>query len=141
MLTAGEVALIPARAVQDIAYLYPAVGRAILLDTLVDGSIAREWIANIGRRDARSRIAHLLCELSVRLQETGRGQSRNFRLPMTQEQLGDATGLTSVHVNRTIQSLRRDSLISTDKRSVTIEDWEGLAATGDFTTAYLHLER
>lgn len=139
MLTAGEVALIPAQAVQDIAYLRPAVGRAMLLDTLVDGSIFREWIANVGRRDARARIAHLLCEFAVRLQASGESQTRKYLLPMTQEQLGDATGLTSVHVNRTIQRLRHDGLISTDRRSVTIEDWEGLVAAGDFNTAYLHL--
>jgi len=141
MLTAGEVAVIPSRAVQDIAYLRPAIGRAMLLDTLVDGSIFREWIANVGRRDARSRVAHLLCEFAVRLQAAGESEARNYHLPMTQEQLGDATGLTAVHVNRTIQALRQDGLISTDKRSVTIENWEGLVTTGDFNTAYLHPER
>lgn len=140
MLTAGDVALIPARAIQEIAYLHPAIGRAMLLDTLVDGSIFREWIANVGRRDARSRVAHLLCEFAVRLQATGENMARNYHLPMTQEQLADATGLTPVHVNRTIQSLRHDGLISTDKRSVMIEDWAGLVRTGDFNTAYLHLE-
>ena len=122
MLSAGEVALVPAKAVQDIAYDRPAIGRAMLLETLVDGSISREWIANVGRRDARSRIAHLLCEFAVRLQAAGENEARNYHLPMTQEQLGDATGLTSVHVNRTIQNLRRDGLVSTDKRSVTIEN-------------------
>ena len=140
MLTPGEVALIPARAVQDIAYNYPAIGRAMLLDTLVDGSIFREWIANVGRRDARSRVAHLLCEFAVRLQAVGESEARNYHLPMTQEQLADATGLTAVHVNRTIQSLRHDGLISTDKRSVTIENWAGLARTGDFNMVYLHPE-
>lgn len=139
MLTAGKVAVIPAQAVQDIAYAHPTIGRAMLLDTLVDGSIFREWIANVGRRDARSRIAHLLCELAVRLQTT-EDEPLSYRLPMSQEQLGDATGLTSVHVNRMIQSLRRDGLISTDGRSVTIENWQGLVTTGDFDTAYLHPE-
>jgi CRP-like cAMP-binding protein len=140
MLTAGEVAMIPVRAMQDIAYSHPAIGRAMLLDTLVDGSIFREWIANVGRRDARSRVAHLLCEFAVRLQAAGESAPHTYRLPMTQEQLADATGLTSVHVNRMIQSLRRDQLISTDRRSVTIENWEGLVTAGDFSTAYLHTE-
>jgi CRP-like cAMP-binding protein len=141
MLTAGEVALIPAKAVQDIAYSHPAIGRAMLLETLVDGSIFREWIANVGRRDARSRVAHLLCEFAVRLQAAGESEGRNYRLPMSQEQIADATGLTSVHVNRMIQSLRHDGFISTDKRSVTIGNWEGLATAGDFNTAYLHPEK
>ncbi|MDQ0840015.1 Crp/Fnr family transcriptional regulator [Sphingomonas faeni] len=140
MLTAGQVALIPAKAVQDVAYSYPAIGRAMLLETLVDGSIFREWIANVGRRDARSRVAHLLCEFAVRLQASGKSEARNYRLPMSQEQIADATGLTPVHVNRMIQSLRRDGLISTDKRSVTIDNWAELAAAGDFSTAYLHPE-
>ena len=140
MLTTGNVALIPAKAVQDIAYDHPAIGRAMLLDTLVDGSIFREWIANVGRRDARCRLAHLLCELAVRLQATGENGTRDYCVPMSQEQLADATGLTPVHINRVMQSLRSDGLISTDKRSVTIENWAGLTATGDFNTAYLHPE-
>jgi CRP-like cAMP-binding protein len=140
MLTAGEVALIPAKAVQDVAYAHPAIGRAMLLETLVDGSIFREWIANVGRRDARSRVAHLLCEFAVRLQAAGESEGRNYSLPMTQEQLADATGLTSVHVNRMIQSLRQGGLISTDRRSVTIENWDALAVAGDFNKAYLHPE-
>jgi CRP-like cAMP-binding protein len=141
MLTAGQVALIPAKAVQDVAYSHPAIGRAMLLETLVDGSIFREWIANVGRRDARTRVAHLLCEFAVRLQASGESKGRNYSLPMTQEQLADATGLTSVHVNRMIQSLRQSGLISTDKRSVTIENWDALAIAGDFNTAYLHAEK
>jgi len=141
MLTAGQVALVPAGAVQDIAYSHPAIGRAMLLETLVDGSIFRKWIANVGRRDARSRVAHLLCEFAVRLQPTDGSEARKYRLPMSQEQIADSTGLTSVHVNRMIQSLRHDGFISTDKRSVTIEDWEGLATAGDFSTAYLRLEQ
>jgi CRP-like cAMP-binding protein len=138
MLSVGEVALIPAQAVQDIAYSNPAIGRAMLLDALVDGSIFREWVANVGRRDARARVAHLLCEIAVRLQAAGKGEPRSYHLPMTQEQLADATGLTSIHVNRMIRSLRSDGFISTDKRQVTIKNWEGLVRAGDFNTAYLH---
>lgn len=140
MLTAGNVALIPVGAVKDLAYAHPAIGRAMLLDTLVDGSIFREWIANVGRRDARTRLAHLICELAVRLQAIGESEARTYLLPLSQEQLADATGLTSVHINRMMQSLRHDGLISTDKRSVTIEDWEGLTTIGDFDTRYLHPE-
>lgn len=141
MLTAGEIAVIPVQAVKDIAYSHPAIGRAILLDTLIDGSIYREWIANVGRRGARSRIAHLLCEFAVRLQAAGESEARSYTLVMSQDQIADATGLTSIHVNRMIQSLRRDGYISTDKRSLTIKDWQGLVTIGDFNPSYLQSYR
>lgn len=81
------------------------------LDTLVDGSIFREWVTNVGRRDARTRIAHLLCEFSLRLKLAGLGEQGAYELPMSQEQVADATGLTPVHVNRTIKGLENDGLI------------------------------
>jgi CRP-like cAMP-binding protein len=140
MLTTGEIALVAAAAVKDIALKYPTIGQALWLETLVDGSIFREWIANVGRRDARTRISHLLCEFTVRLHAAGLTEGHRYELPMTQEQLGDATGLTAVHVNRTMQGLRTDGLISSDKRAITIENWKALTTVGDFDTAYLHPE-
>lgn len=107
MLTAGDVAYLPAEAVRDLAFAYPAIGRAMWLETLVEGSIFREWIANIGRRDAKTRVAHLLCEIAVRLQSAGLMTGNRYELAMTQEQIGDATGLTTVHVNRTFQTLHK----------------------------------
>ena len=139
MLTKGEVAMIPREAVQELALKRPRIGMAMWKDTLVDGSIFREWIANIGRRDAATRLAHLLCEFSLRLKLAGLGEQTDYELPMTQEQLADATALTSVHVNRTLQALERDGLISRDQRAVTIEDWQRLADAGDFDATYLHL--
>jgi CRP-like cAMP-binding protein len=140
MLTAGRVARIPREEIARIAYERPAVGKAMWMDTLVDGSIFREWIANIGRRDARARIAHLLCEFALRLKVAGLGEQTNYELPMTQEQLADATGLTSVHVNRTIKALESEGLIRrSSARSIIIGDWRKLADAGDFNSAYLHL--
>lgn len=140
MLTSGKVAMIPREAVIKIAFERPAIGKALWLETLVDGSIFREWITNVGRRDARTRISHLLCEFSLRLKLAGLGERTNYELPMTQEQLADATGLTPVHVNRTIKSLEADGLIDrTSARSIVIGDWRKLADTGDFQSAYLHL--
>jgi CRP-like cAMP-binding protein len=142
MLTAGQAAMIPRETIERLAFERPAVGKAMWIDTLVDASIFREWIANVGRRDARTRIAHLLCELALRLKVAGLGEQTNYEVPLTQEQLADATGLTSVHVNRTIKSLERDSLIArSHPRSVTIGDWKKLAETGDFNSNYLHLKR
>jgi CRP-like cAMP-binding protein len=140
MLTAGEVATIPHEDIVRVARERPSVGRAMWIDTLVDGSIFREWIANVGRRDARTRIAHLLCEFSLRLKVSGLGSENDYELPMTQEQLADATGLTSVHVNRTIKVLEAEGLIDrVNPRTVHIGDWRKLAEVGDFDSNYLHL--
>jgi CRP-like cAMP-binding protein len=140
MLTAGKIAVIPRDEIIRIAFERPAVGKALWTDTLVDASIFREWIANVGRRDARTRIAHLLCEFSLRLKVAGIGEHRNYELPMTQDQIADATGLTSVHVNRTLRGLEADGLIERrNPRVIEIGDWRKLAETGDFNSAYLHL--
>lgn len=139
-LTTAEVAFIPREAILKLAFDRPAIGMALWKDTLVDGSIFREWIANVGRRDARTRLAHLLCEFALRLEAAGEGELTRWELPMTQEQLGDCTGLTSVHINRTLKGLQRDALISRSSRSVIIEDWKRLAEAGDFQSGYLHLE-
>jgi CRP-like cAMP-binding protein len=140
MLTTGKVAMIPREAINLIAWERPAVGKAMWIDTLVDASIFREWIANVGRRDARTRVAHVLCEFSLRLKVAGLGEPTNYEMPLTQEQLADATGLTSVHVNRTLKLLERERLIERNTaRSITIGDWRKLADAGDFNSGYLHL--
>jgi CRP-like cAMP-binding protein len=138
MLTTGDVAYVSAEAVRDLAFRFPAIGRAMWIETLVEGSIFREWIANIGRRDAITRIAHLLCEIAERLRSAGLMTGDRYELPMTQEQIGDATGLTAVHVNRTLQLLRSKGLITRDRRAVQIKDWKALSTVGDFGAAYLH---
>jgi CRP-like cAMP-binding protein len=139
-LTAIEVALIPREAILAIAADRPAVGRAMWHDTLVDGSVQREWTANVGRRDAHSRTAHLLCEFALRLHIAGLGRLSDYELPMTQEQLADTLGLTPVHVNRTLKALEAEGLISRTMRAVRIEDWQKLADAGDFNTTYLHVD-
>lgn len=138
-LTRAEVALIPRAALQKIARDRPAVAEAFMVNILVEGSIFREWVLNVGRRDARSRIAHLLCEFAVRLNTQGLMEEYGCELPMTQEQLGDATGLTPVHVNRTLKALEADGLIARSRRSVQFPNWELLKETADFTERYLHL--
>jgi CRP-like cAMP-binding protein len=139
MLTVGEVALIPRNAVKQLALDHPRVGMAMWQDTLVDASIFREWVANVGRRNAHTRIAHLLCEFALRLEVAGLGRHTNYEFPMTQEQLADAVGLTPVHVNRTLKALEQEGLIGRKHRSVTIGDWQRLADAGDFEPTYLHL--
>lgn len=139
MLTRVEVALVPRESLAEIAFARPQVGKAMWLETLVNASIFREWIANVGRRPGRQRIAHLLCEFAVRLESAGLADSAGYELPMTQEQIGDTVGLTSVHVNRILMGLDADGLTTRTRRSVIIRDWRRLALIGDFNTHYLHL--
>jgi CRP-like cAMP-binding protein len=138
-LTPMTAAFIPRDAIIELAFARPSVGKALWKETLVEGSISREWIANVGRRDARTRIAHLLCEFAMRLEAVGLGEQCNYELPMTQEQIADTVGLTPVHVNRTLQALDREELITRSKRSVVIANWKRLTEEGDFNPTYLHL--
>jgi CRP-like cAMP-binding protein len=137
-LTRAEVAFIPRLAIREVAVKFPAVGRAMWTDTLIDASIFREWVMNVGRRDALSRIAHLLCEFAMRLEAAGLAEANSYELPMTQEQLADAVGLTPVHVNRVLKELERLGLIHRRKRAVSIPDWQRLRQAGDFSARYLH---
>jgi len=132
------VGVIPKDSLVRLTEERPNVRRAIWLDSLIDSSIFREWVVNVGRRDAKERIAHLLCELASRLKAAGLVEDATYQFPLTQEQIGDATGLTPVHTNRTLQTLRRAGLISLSKQRLSILDWDGLAATGDFSDRYLH---
>ena len=136
-LTNLTVAEVPIEAVAELIGRRPAVARALWTDSLVEASIAREWQLNTGRRNARTRIAHLLCEFQQRLRLIGVGEDGSYELPMTQEQLGDALGLTPVHVNRMLQRLERDGLISRHKRRVMVEDWARLGSAGQFNPRYL----
>jgi CRP-like cAMP-binding protein len=138
MLTDGEVAVIPRQALGDLALGQPGVARALWIDSLIDASIFREWVVNVGRRNSRARVAHLLCELCLRLQKAGLIEGPTYELPMTQEQLADAVGLTSVHVNRVLKQLAEEGLIRRDRRSISIADWTRMKDAGDFNERYLH---
>lgn len=141
VLTRLEAVDIERAALQELALARPNVGKALWIDTLIEASIHREWILNIGRRDARQRIAHLLCEFALRMKHAGLESGDGYELPMTQEQLGDAVGLTSVHVNRTLKSLTADGLVRRDKRYLTFNDWEKIRAIGDFSALYMHFDQ
>lgn len=140
-LTRCELATVARADVRALACDRPAVALALWVDTLIDASIAREWIVNIGRRDALSRIAHLLCELGRRLQVAGLAGADHFEMPMNQEQLADAAGLTSVHVNRTLRDLDRTGLIGRVNRMIQVRDWKGLRELADFSETYLHFDQ
>jgi CRP-like cAMP-binding protein len=140
-LTRCEAALIPREAMRSLILSHPRVAMAMWVDTLIDASVFREWVMNVGRRDARARLSHLLCEFARRLDVAGLGGDQGYELPMTQEQLADATGLTPVHVNRVLKGLEREGLIRRDRRFVVIPDWEALRQTGGFSDTYLHLDQ
>lgn len=137
-LTRSDVAIIPREAITMLAAEWPSLGRAMWIDTLIEASIHREWIANVGRRDARTRIAHVLCELAVRQRAAGLADGDHYELPFTQEQLADATGLTPVHVNRVLKGMGADGMIARRSRAFTVSNWDKLVRAGDFSTRYLH---
>ena len=139
MLTRGHLAVVPRADIQAIARHSASIGHAILVSTLVESSIFREWILNVGRRDAKSRLAHVLCELAVRLDTHGLTDHMGYHLPMTQAELADALGLTPVHLNRVIRSLESDGLINRSKREISFPDWERMRDIADFNDRYLHL--
>jgi CRP-like cAMP-binding protein len=139
MMTDGSVALVPAQAMVDLAFRMPGIGMAMWYETLVEGSIFREWILNVGRRDAFTAIAHLLCEFALRAEQAQISQATSYELPLTQEQLADAVGLTSVHVNRTLMRLEEEGHIRRNRRNIQIDDWQNLAKVADFEPRYLHV--
>jgi CRP-like cAMP-binding protein len=140
-LTRCEMAFVPKGAIQALILSRPRVAFAMWVDTLIDSSMFREWVVNVGRRDARARIAHLLCEFARRLEAGGLVDEYRYELPMTQEQIADATGLTPVHVNRVLMALARDGLIERSKRFVAIPQWEALRRVAGFSETYLHLDQ
>jgi CRP-like cAMP-binding protein len=140
-LTPCKVAMIPHAAMHQLTEQHPRIARALWKDTLVDAAIFREWIANVARRDAYQRIAHLMCEMVVKYQAIGMAEDHSrIDWPMTQAELGDATGLSVVHVNRTLQELRNEQLITLREGVLVVLDWEGLQRAGHFAPRYLHLK-
>lgn len=137
-LTPVTVARVAADELRGLCLARPQIAEALWRDTLIDASIAREWVVNVGRRTALARIAHLLCEIAARRQAAGFGSPERFDLPMTQEQVGDATGLTSVHVNRKLHQLEKMGVIARDRRDLHIRDWPQLEQIAEFDAAYLH---
>jgi CRP-like cAMP-binding protein len=138
-LTPCTVALIPHTAMVEITERHPRIARAIWKDTLVDAAIFRQWIANIGRRSAYQRLAHLICEIFIKHDIVGLSDGLSIAWPFTQMDLGDAAGLSVVHVNRTLQELRAKGLIATTRDRLTIGDWDALVRAGAFNARYLQL--
>lgn len=134
-LCATTILRVPHAALRALAARFPAIAEALWRDCMVDTATLNQWIVNIGRRPAQARLAYLLCEMAVRVRGvTGDGA---FAFPVTQAQLGDASGLTAVHVNRSLKALRDAGLVEIRSRTATIRDWSRLARLADFDPAYL----
>ena len=138
-LSTSTVLQVPHSALWAISARHPAIAEAFWRDCMVDSMVLAQWVVNVGRREAKSRLAHLLCEMAHRYKVVPADNTVVFELSMTQSQLADATGLTPVHVNRTLKAL---AAIGTTfhHRVVRIEDWDALVELGDFDPGYLQTE-
>ena len=123
----------------DLCRRWPRIAAAFWRETLVDAAIFREWVANVGRREGYTRMAHILCELMVRLKAVGLAEDHACDLPITQGEFADALGMTTVHVNRMMQQLRAAGLIESRGTRITVPDWDRLKEAGEFEPTYLHL--
>ena len=119
----------------------PAIARALLLSTMVDEGTLREWLVNLGRRQTEARFAHLMCELLARLEAVGLVSDNTYSLPLTQIELADTTGVTSVHANRVLQKLRADGLISFKDKELEILDVHQLRIRAGWNPNSLHLRK
>lgn len=137
-ITAASVVSVPPETIRELT-ANPRINRALWWMTLVDEGTLREWLVNIGHRSSSERLAHLLCELRLRLRAVGLAEDDSFDFPLTQNDLADAMGITAVHVNRTLQQLRERGLIRLENKRLTILDYDGLRELADFDPNYLHL--
>jgi CRP-like cAMP-binding protein len=138
-LVPSKVAFIPHDALRRLFDQNPRIANAFWRETLIDASLFREWTVNLGSRDAYSRIGHLICEMFLKLKAVGLTNGNSFNFPITQGEIGDATGLSTVHVNRSIQKLRAEGLIVLEKGRCTIPDLSRLEEVAFFDPTYLHL--
>jgi len=113
------------------------IQRLLWMDTMLEASIHQEWVVSMGRRSAVGRLAHLMCELFMRLKLVRRTDDLSFKLPLTQLELADVLGLSIVHVNRVLSELRRERLLTWTNHVIRIEDWEKLAEVAEFQPDYL----
>ena len=136
-----RLAFIQHEHMRELLRRHPRLTDAFWRDTLIDGAIFREWMLGLGRHDARTRAARFFCEMVTRLRAVGLERDGTVPLPLTQAELADALGLSTVHVNRVVQELRRERLIAFEDGALTVIDWAGLTLAGEFDPAYLHLDR
>jgi CRP-like cAMP-binding protein len=135
----SQLAFIQHDDLHSLMHNHPRLVGLFWRDTLIDAAVFRQWTLNVGRRQAPARMAHLLCELLVRLRTVELVEDHAFDLPVTQVELADALGISSVHANRVLQDLRNQGLISLHGHTLKVLDWQGLKTVGEFDPTYLHL--
>ena len=140
-LKACTVGFVPHENLREITESSPHLGRLLWLSTAIDGAIQRAWIVSMGRRSARGQLAHLICELYARMEVIGLVDGDRFEIPITQAELADMMGMSTVHANRTLQELRAENLISWEHHVVTVLDADRLRHAAEFDPTYLNLER
>lgn len=138
-LTDCSVATVPHERIRELVRSHPRLGTVYWFTTNIDAAIHRELALSLGQRSAISRMAHLFCELHVRLTLVGRAHADGFQFPLTQRELSECLGLTVVHANRTLQELRRRKLVDLENRRLTIRDRRGLEGVAEFDPSYLYL--
>ena len=139
-LTDCVVAEAPHKGLIDITERHPHLARLLWLDTIIDAAIHRQWLVAMGRRSGLGHIAHLVCELFLRLQVVGQTRDLTFELPLKQTALADALGLSTVHVSRLISELRGEGVITWSSGRIEILDWRRLAEIAEFDPTYLRLQ-
>ncbi|WP_262272631.1 Crp/Fnr family transcriptional regulator [Microvirga yunnanensis] len=139
-LTPCRIGFITHDDLRDLCTRYPRIAAAFWRETLIEGAIFREWVTNVGRRNACNRMAHVRCELLVRLRAVGLVEGHVCTLPITQVEFADAMGITPVHANRVFKQMRTDGLIELSGDRLNIPDWEKLKQVGEFDPTCLHLE-
>jgi len=137
-MDAAEVATFPHGELQSLFLDRPGVAFAMWRMTLVDAAIFRQAITNNSARPPASRLAHFFCEQLVRAREAKLTTDGTCSLPLTQEELGQALGLSLVSVNRALQKLRRDDLIEFRNNRLEVRDWPKLSGLASFDDGYLH---
>ncbi|MDP9415732.1 MAG: Crp/Fnr family transcriptional regulator [Pseudomonadota bacterium] len=140
-LTNCRIARFPHDRLRGLVSDHDHLGRLLWLSTIVDASIHREWMLSLGRRPANSRLAHLMCELKVRLETAELTEGLSYELPLTQTELAEILGLTPVHINRTLKELRETGVVTIRNRMVEIADWDGLVALAEFDPFYPSLQQ
>jgi CRP-like cAMP-binding protein len=140
-LTAANVVPFAREELLKLIERHPRIGQALCWVALVEEAIAREWLVNVGQRTALERLAHLLCEIFARMDAVGLSDGGRCELPLTQVELADSVALSTVHVNRTLQELRRQGLVSLSAGMLEIHDFDALQALAGFNAAYLHPSR
>lgn len=138
-VVATEVALIRHEDIEELVDRSPGIGSMLWRESLIDAAVFRAWIVAMGQLDSSGRLAHLLCEMFTRMAAVGLTEGRSCNLPLTQVELADALGVSAVHVNRTLQDLRRSKLIQFEGGRLTILDWAALVHLADFNPQYLQL--